>query len=129
MTVPPPIARASWREIFCWLGRRRRRYQVVERSMLPTLQPGDTVLAAPLNLSHKVLNGARAGSVRVGDIVIARHPTQANLLLIKRVKETFYDGGCYLISDNLAEPTAQDSRSFGVIAADQLVARITCLLT
>ncbi|MEO1592217.1 MAG: S26 family signal peptidase [Cyanobacteria bacterium J06632_22] len=119
MSQPPSLPRANWRELLLWLAGRRRRYQVVEQSMLPTLKPGDTVLAAPV---------ATMRPMTVGDIVIVRQPLGSDRLLIKRVKETFYDGGCYLISDNLAEPTAQDSRSFGVVAADQMVARVTSVL-
>jgi len=121
MMSPPPPPRTNWRELGLWLLRRRRRYQVVERSMLPALQPGDTVLAEPVGPSS-------SAEIGVSDIVILRHPSRAGLLLIKRVKETFYDGGCYVISDNLAEPGAQDSRSFGVVAADQIVARVTSVL-
>ncbi|MEL6138846.1 MAG: nickel-type superoxide dismutase maturation protease [Cyanobacteria bacterium J06626_23] len=112
------LPRSNWRELLRLLMRKRQRYQVAETSMLPTLKPGDTVLVQPLAPSTVIASC---------DIVVARHPSHPNLLLIKRVKEIFYDGGCYLISDNLAEPTAQDSRSFGVVAADQIIGRVTSL--
>ena len=117
---PPPLTRSNWQELCHWLVRRRRRYQVVEQSMLPTLHPGDTVLAEPYRRGQSVLT--------TGDVVIVRHPSRPDLLLIKRVKETFDDGSCTVISDNLAEPTAQDSRSFGAIVAEQIIARVTSLL-
>ena len=110
------VPKAEWQEYVQWLLRRRRRFLVRERSMLPTLAPGDTVLA---NL---------AAAVQVGDIAIARYPTQPNLLLIKRVKEIFYDGGVYLISDNTHEPSACDSRHFGVVAENQIIGCVTSRL-
>lgn len=110
------VPKAGWQEYLQWLLGRRRRFLVREMSMLPTLSPGDTVLAT--------LNG----TVQVGDIAIAHHPTQANLLLIKRVKEIFYDGGVYLISDNTHEPSACDSRHFGVIAENQVIGCVTSRL-
>lgn len=86
--------------------------------MLPLLKPGTTVLATcqPPSL------------VEVGDIVIARHPFKTDLSLIKRVQSTFYDGGCYLISDNATDPTAQDSRSLGVFSPELILARVTSIL-
>ncbi|NEQ52581.1 MAG: hypothetical protein F6K11_20985, partial [Leptolyngbya sp. SIO3F4] len=50
------------------------------------------------------------------------------LLIIKRVGEIFYDGGVYLISDNAMEPSARDSRHFGVVQTDQIVGRVTSIL-
>ena len=84
--------------------------------MVPTLMPGDTVLAS-MNMV-----------VRGGDIAIASHPTKTNVLLIKRVQEIFCDGGVYLISDNAKESNARDSRHFGVIQMDQILGRVTSRL-
>ena len=100
--------------------------------MVPTLMPGDTVLAE------------REVSICVGDIVVVRwHAAgpsdplaskpllaskNSSLLLVKRVSEIFYDGGVYLISDNAHEPNARDSRHFGVIAANHILGRVTCRL-
>lgn len=114
---PLPLPPTPWTEYCQWLLRRRRLFQVVEDSMQPTLQPGDRVLAQmrPSN------------ALQVGEIVVARHPFQAELLLIKRVKERFYDGGCYLISDNAAAVAAQDSRRFGIVGPDLILGRVTSI--
>jgi nickel-type superoxide dismutase maturation protease len=85
--------------------------------MQPTVNPGDRVLA-------QVGPGKPP---QAGDIVIVRHPFRPSLLLIKRVQEVFCDGGFYLISDNLAEPTAQDSRSFGIVGPDLILGRVTSI--
>ena len=123
---------AGWSEYAQWILGRRRRFVVRETSMVPTLMPGDTVLAE------------MDVSVCVGDIVVvcwhAAEPSDSlvsnplpasegsSLLLVKRVSEIFYDGGVYLISDNAHESNARDSRHFGVIAANHVLGRVTCRL-
>ena len=82
--------------------------------MVPTLMPGDTVLAE------------MGMSVEVGDIVILRR--SANLLIIKRVSEIFHNGGIYVISDNADASGARDSRHFGVMDTDQIMGRVTSRL-
>lgn len=111
-----PISRADVGEYIQWLRRRRRRIIVRDVSMLPTLMPGDTVLVA------------MGAPVKVGDIAIAVHPAKPDTLIIKRVQETFFDGGVYLISDNAKEPSARDSRHFGVFAREQIVGHVTSRL-
>lgn len=110
------IPDAGWQEYLQWLLGHRRRYVVKERSMVPTLMPGDTVFAEI------------DGVVQTGDIAIATHPTHRGLLLVKRVQATFYDGGVYLISDNTEDATARDSRQFGVLAKDHVIGRVTSRL-
>ncbi len=82
--------------------------------MVPTLMPGDTVLAE------------MGTAVQVGEIVILYGP--AGLLMVKRVSEIFYDGDVYVLSDNTSDPSARDSRHFGVIALDQIMGRVTSRL-
>lgn len=130
------IPKAGWKEYAQWLSGRRRRFVVRENSMVPTLMPGDTVLAE------------MSETVQVGDIAIVRwsgfmgprvlieqRPSQGDaisgaspLLLIKRVGEIFCDGGVYLISDNAKEPCARDSRHFGVIDSNQVIGYVTSRL-
>jgi phage repressor protein C with HTH and peptisase S24 domain len=67
-------------------------------SMVPTLRHGDRLL---------VWRGAR---VRPGDVVLARFPTLADVLVVKRaVREV--DGGWWVSSDNAA--AGSDSTSHG----------------
>lgn len=100
--------------------------------MVPTLMPGDTVLAEI------------GGAIKVGDIAVVRWSSYVKLsgvseqcvnqgsalplLLVKRVSEIFYDGSVYLISDNAHEPSARDSRHFGVIEATCILGRVTSRL-
>ncbi|MEA5466335.1 S26 family signal peptidase [Leptothoe sp. PORK10 BA2] len=110
------IPEAGWGEYLQWFVGRRRRFVVRETSMVPTLRPGDTVLAA------------MGAEVQLGDIAIATHPLQPNMLLIKRVQEIFYDGSVYLISDNTTGPSVLDSRHFGVFTASTIIGRVTSRL-
>ncbi|MEO0869253.1 MAG: S24/S26 family peptidase [Cyanobacteria bacterium J06642_11] len=122
-----PVLTAGWSDYVAWLLGRRQRFVVRENSMLPTLRPGDVVLAE-IDVD-----------VHVGDIVIVRYSSgkrthggetgsPSELLLIKRIDNIFYDGGLYLISDNTNAPDARDSRHFGVFSVDQVVGRVTSRL-
>lgn len=77
-------------------------------SMVPTLRDGDRLLV-------------RYGvAVRPGDIVVARHPLQQDLLLVKRAVER-REGGWWLLGDN---PYAEgDSRLFGTVPDELVLAR------
>lgn len=89
--------------------------------MLPTLQPGEEVLVVPV---HKATQSS--ASISPGDIVICLHPLKPSIRMVKRVSETFYDGSCYVLSDNATEGT--DSRSFGVVGPELVIGRVTSRL-
>ena len=61
--------------------------EVTGPSMVPTLRHGDRLL---------VHYGAR---LRIGDVVVLRHPFQQDLLVVKRVAER-RDGGWWVLADN-----------------------------
>ncbi len=92
------------------------RIAVAERSMQPALNPGDWLV---------VWRGIRPGRpprIRPGQIVIARHPGDPDLLLVKRAVRPV-DGGWWLGSDN--EPAgAVDSRRFGPVAPALIQGRV-----
>jgi nickel-type superoxide dismutase maturation protease len=89
---------------------RHVRVIVTGESMRPALRPGDWVLAR---------RGAR---VRPGHIVVARHPADPDLLIVKRAARR--DGaGWWLESDNQRAAGRQDSWDFGVVTDDLIVAR------
>jgi len=83
---------SNWKEIFLWLTRRRRRCRVLGISMLPLLSTDDEVLID--------LQAYRHQHPLVGDIVIARHPTQTGLQIIKRIMGVNEDGRYQLRGDN-----------------------------
>jgi nickel-type superoxide dismutase maturation protease len=92
------------------------RIEVAERSMQPALNPGDWLLV------WRGLRPGRPPRIRPGQIVIARHPGDPGLLLVKRAARPA-DGGWWLASDN--EPAgAVDSRVFGPVAPSLVQARM-----
>ncbi len=88
-----------------------RTMEVRGESMLPALRPGDWLL---------VRHGAR---VAPGHVVVARHPADADLLIVKRAvrRET---GGWWLESDNQKAAGRQDSWDFGAVPDDLIVGRV-----
>ena len=101
------------KELFLWLIRLRQRYRVTGASMQPLLNAGDEVLVDP--------QAYRLQPPRIGDIVVARHPTQAGLRIIKRVKALREDGRYQLQGDN-PDPT-QNSPSR--VPAKLILGRVT----
>ena len=94
------------------------RVAVAERSMEPALRPGDWLL---------VWRGVRAGAarpvaVRPGQVVVARHPAEPGLLLVKRAARR-EAGGWWLSSDN-PHVSAIDSRRFGLVPPELIVGRV-----
>jgi nickel-type superoxide dismutase maturation protease len=92
------------------------RVAVAERSMEPSLWPGDWLLV------RRSLRPGRPPRVRPRQIVIARRPGQPGLLLVKRVARP--EGtGWWLESDNPAA-RAVDSRSFGPVPPELIEGRV-----
>jgi nickel-type superoxide dismutase maturation protease len=92
------------------------RIAVAERSMQPALNPGDWLI---------VWRGYRPGRpprIRPAQIVIARHPGDPDVLLVKRAVRPV-DGGWWLGSDNAAVQ-AVDSRRFGPVAPALIQGRV-----
>lgn len=85
--------------------------------MLPSLRPGEDVLVMPVSATTKL---------SPNDVVVCFHPFKPNIRMIKRISEIFYDGGCYVLSDNAAE--GSDSRSFGVIERSLIIGKVTSRL-
>ena len=86
------------------------RVAVAERSMEPALRPGDWLL---------IWRGTRPGRpprIRPGQVVVACHPLQRDLLLVKRAASR-EPGGWYLSSDN-PRAGAVDSARFGLVRPD-----------
>jgi len=92
------------------------RAHVVDRSMEPALRPGDRLLA------WRGLRGHRGPRVRAGQVVIACHPGDATMLLVKRAARLLPEGW-WLESDNPGAG-AIDSRSFGPVPLGLIHARV-----
>jgi SOS-response transcriptional repressor LexA len=92
------------------------RVAVAERSMEPALRPGDWLVV------WRGLRAAQPLRIKPGQIVIARQPGTADFLLVKRAVRR-QAGGWWLESDNWAV-AAVDSRSFGAVAPELVIARV-----
>jgi nickel-type superoxide dismutase maturation protease len=89
---------------------------VAERSMEPSLLPGDWLLV------RRSMRPGRPLRIRPGQIVIAQHPGRPELLLVKRAARA--DGeGWWLESDNPGAG-AVDSRRFGPVPAKLIEGRV-----
>ena len=98
-----------------WLLRRRRLIRVTGRSMLPLLQPGDLLFVDIHAYKHR--------SPQLDEIVVALHPQQSTLKIVKRVTAVMADGRYFLSSDNALE--GSDSRMFGPLPVTSIVGRVT----
>jgi nickel-type superoxide dismutase maturation protease len=101
-------------ELMLWALCRRHRFRVTGRSMAPTLSDGDQLLIDP------------AGQPACGDLVIAEHPTDPSVLIVKRVAALVADDRVVLASDNPPEGT--DSRRWGPLPASRIKGRVTLCL-
>jgi nickel-type superoxide dismutase maturation protease len=86
------------------------RVKVAERSMEPALLPGDWLLVR------------RTRRIRPGQIVLARHPDQPGLLIVKRAARRT-EVGWWLQSDNPGAG-AVDSRRFGAVPGPLVEGRV-----
>ncbi len=60
---------------------------------------------------------------RPGEIVVARRPDRPTLEIVKRVERVLESGEYVLAGDNPA--TSTDSRQFGPVAREHIIARVT----
>jgi nickel-type superoxide dismutase maturation protease len=86
------------------------RVKVAERSMIPALRPGDWLVVL------------RTRRIRPGQIVLARHPAQPDMLIVKRAARRV-EGGWWLESDNPGGG-AVDSRRFGAVPVALVEGRV-----
>lgn len=109
------IPQSGPREWIGWLLRRRRLVRVTGRSMLPLLQPGDLLFVDP--------HAYRKSLPQVNEIVVAFHPYQSELKIIKRVSAVLPNERYFLSSDNALE--GSDSRTFGSLSLGNIVGKVT----
>ena len=80
-------------------------------SMWPTLVDGSTVRFD--KVEDKVLE--------VGQIVLAKHPLQSNLIIIKRI-QSINENKVFLVGDNPDPTASDDSHNFGMILISEISA-------
>lgn len=82
--------------------------------MLPGLKDGDELFIDEHAYSQTL--------PAEGDIVVAWHPRQADLKIIKRVSMVL-DNGCWLVGDNPAAST--DSSKYGIFPFKRIIGKVT----
>ncbi len=105
----------NYKELLLWLLRFRQRFCVTGNSMFPLLKAGEEVLVDTKAYHHSF--------PEIGDLVIAWHPNQPDLRIIKRVVKVDDKGNCFLIGEKSLE--SSDSRSFGLISSQQIIGKVT----
>ena len=111
------LPKSNWKEIFAWRLGRRRAFRVVGESMTPTLPPDAVIFFDPAAYDEQ--------PPQIGDVVVARHPFQPDMQMVKRVAEIREDGRYVLHSDNPAE---SDSWGFDSMPAGHILGRVTSRL-
>jgi len=102
---------------------RLTRYEIADRSMEPTLQDGDRVVAV-----------SSPRRIRVGDVVVVEHPHRPGFEMVKRVAALegrlapgvgvpVVAGGLWVLGDN-PEAGSVDSRGIGAVAGKLVRARV-----
>lgn len=84
--------------------------------MVPTLLPGDFVLAQPSTYDKAL--------PQPGELVLAKHP-QTQQTIVKRVRRQVGDD-IWLSSDN--QIAGNDSRHFGAISKSAVIGRVTAIV-
>jgi nickel-type superoxide dismutase maturation protease len=92
------------------------RVAVAERSMEPTLRPGDWLLV------RRAVRPGRLVRIAAGQLVVATHPGRPGLLLVKRAARR-EGGGWWLESDNPGAG-AVDSGRFGPVPPELIGGRV-----
>lgn len=123
------------RECIAWLFGRRKRYHVEGGSMEPLFTGGEEVLVQPYTRrsnskgssdGHGVHN-AKRHAMKVGDVVVVRHPSRCDFLLVKRVYHV--DTKHHTVDvRGLNVAASTDSRSFGVVHCKDILGRVTAVL-
>ena len=78
--------------------------------MNPTLKDGEVVLVD------------RKAKIEVGDIVVAKHPVEQNIEIVKRVERINERGHYFLVGDNLED--SNDSRHFGAVTREYIKGKV-----
>ena len=104
-------------ELIMWCLRRRRLYKVSGESMLPVLEDGEYVLGNTRAYCRK--------RPQPGDLVVAIHPEHKSKI-VKRVESVTEDNRYCLHSENSSIPESSDSRRFGNLDKESIVARVSC---
>ena len=92
----------------------RHKYICEGKSMNPTLKDGEVVLVD------------RNAAIEVGDIVVAKHPSEQTSEVVKRIERINERGNYFLVGDNPED--SNDSRHFGAVTKDYIKGKVVARL-
>ena len=104
----------SLKDIILWILGFRRRVLVDGESMSPTLLPGESLLVQDDFYKYH--------PPQVGDVILLQHPTQPDLVMVKRIHK-IKDTEILVLGDNQSKST--DSRDFGFIKNSNILGKVT----
>ena len=107
------IKAISIRTLLAWVAGRARRFHVSGNSMNPVLRNGDWVFVRK--------GDPDPSDLKVGDILVARHPYIENSFVVKRLSRVT-ENGFFLLGDNPKEST--DSRTLGAFPLSIVVGKV-----
>ena len=113
-----PLPHSTWVDLYRWLTGRYQRFRITGNSMLPLLIPGQEVLID--------LQAYETRSPQTNELVMADHPQQPGLRIVKRIEFVASDGRYYLKGENRS--ASNDSRQFGLVTPTQIRGQVVCLL-
>lgn len=105
------LPEASFYQIAQVLLGNLHKYVCDEKSMNPTIADGETVLVDKNETNFKV-----------GDIVLAQHPIELDLQIVKRIQRINEKGHYFLVGDNLKDST--DSRDYGAVTRKYILGKV-----
>ena len=99
------------------LFKRRWRFRVTGASMSPTLEHGDWLIVDPGAYQNE--------PPQVGDVVVAQHPFQSDVKIVKRITAVIDPNKYHLQGDNPSSLESSDSRTFGPLPISHIQGQVT----
>lgn len=127
--------RLTLREFLLWMFRCRKRYHVEGGSMEPMFTGGEEVLVqsyfgrsdARGSSDGRGVHSVKRHVMKVGDVVVVRHPSRRDFLLVKRVHQVDAKHDVIEVR-GLNTAVSTDSRSFGPVHRKDILGRVTAVL-
>ena len=84
---------------------------------------GDSMSPTFLNGEIRIFQIVQNTELKIGDIVLAKHPFKKNIKIVKRITKVSRSGSVFLEGDHPSLNESSDSRSFGYIKKENIIAK------